>query len=316
MDKVSIIVPVYGVERFLPQCIESLINQTYEDLEIILVDDGSKDNSGKICEEYAKTDNRIKVHHKTNGGLTSARNYGIEHASGEWIMHVDGDDWIEPNTIERLVEKAEKKNAEVVFCNFSFDYPDKGSILPHFYDWNKNGREGLVEYISTTWTCLCGSIQKKRLYDEHRLRSPEGINYCEDFHLIVRLCFFAGKMANVSKPLYHYRQQDSSIVHTLNKKTEADEQWVYADIIDFFKNHNVYDDFKRVMAWRSLKASQELALDIRSFDEFCAYNPDKKDYIIDCPFIGNKLKAIMWCLSHGLKPLASTIVNVRKLFGR
>lgn len=315
MENVSIIVPVYGVEQYISQCIESLIAQSYKNIEIILVDDGSKDRSGIICEEYAANDRRITVLHKQNGGLTSARNYGLERATGDWIMHVDGDDWIEPDAIEILLKKANETNADIVFADFWFDYPRK-HIASNFYDWNKQDNDGLKEYISTSWTCLSGSMQKKTLYDENNLKSPEGIDYCEDFHLIVRLCYFAKFIAKVPKPLYHYRQQENSIVHNLDKKTEADEQWAYADIINFFKQLGVYDSFKKSMAWRSLKATQELMLDTKTFNEFCSYNPDKKKYIFSCPFINSKLKIIAWCLTHRLRFVASGIIGMRNLFGR
>lgn len=313
--KISIIVPIYGIERYISQCIESLITQTYKNIEIILVDDGSKDRSGEICDEYAKNDNRIHVYHKSNGGLTSARNYGLERALGDWIMNVDGDDWIEPDAVERLLNEANKTNADIVFADFWFDYPDKQK-MECLFDWDEQEINGLNKYISTTWTCLWGSLQKKKLYIENNLRSPEGINYCEDFHLIVRLCYFAKRIAKVSLPLYHYRQQESSIMHNLNKKTEADEQFVYTDIINFFKQQGVYKEFKKSMAWRSLKASQELALDINSFDDFCSYNPDKKKYILSCPFIGIKLKIISWCLTHGMRSIATAIIRTRNLLGR
>lgn len=315
MDKVSIIVPIYGIEQYISQCIESLIAQTYKNIEIILVDDGSKDQSGDICEEYATKDDRIRVYHKQNGGLTSARNYGLERATGEWIMHVDGDDWIEPETVRLLLDKANKTNADIVFSDFWFDYSDQ-HVASNFYDWNKQGIEGLKEYIATPWTCLAGSLQKRNLYTANELKSPEGINFCEDFHLIVRLCYFAKRIAKISLPLYHYRQHNSSMIHNNCRKNGIDERRVYADIIGFFKQQGVYNKFKECMAWRSLNASEELALNTNTFVEFCNFNPDKKDFIMGCPEIGIKLKIIMWCITHGLQSVATVIVNARKLLGR
>lgn len=315
MDKVSVIVPVYGVEQYISQCIESLIAQTYKNIEIILVDDGSKDRSGSICDEYAVNDRRITVLHKQNGGLTSARNHGLQYATGEWIMHVDGDDWIEPDAIEILLKKANETNADIVFADFWFDYP-KRHIASNFYDWKRQGDDGLKEYISTSWTCLSGSMQKKSLYDENKLNSPEGIDYCEDFHLIVRLCYFAKIIVKVEQPLYHYRQHNSSMIHNNCKKNGIDERRVYADIIDFFKQQGVYNDFKECMAWRSLNASEDLALSTNTFAEFCNFNPDKKDFILRCPKIGIKLKIIMWCITHGLQSVATIIISTRKLLGR
>lgn len=315
MDKVSIIVPVYGIEQYISQCIESLIAQTYKNTEIILVDDGSKDRSGEICDEYAEKDDRIRVYHKQNGGLSSARNHGLQHATGEWIMHVDGDDWIEQDLLELLLNKAQETDADIAMADFSWDCPN-GIFPGHFYDWEKQGHEGLCNYIATTWTCLWGSIHRKTLYSDYGISSPKDIKYCEDFHLMVRLCFFAKKIVKVSKPLYHYRQRESSIMHNLNKTTEADERWVYSDTIRFFKEQGYYENFKKVMAWRSLKASQEMALDINTFDSLRSYNPDIKDYILDCPFINTKLKIIIWCLTHNCDWLSKSIIMARTLLKR
>lgn len=101
--KISIIVPIYKIERYLRQCIESILAQTFTDFELLLIDDGSPDECPTICDEYTKKDTRIRVFHKPNGGLTSARNYGLYNAKGEWIMHIDGDDWIEPHTLKNYI---------------------------------------------------------------------------------------------------------------------------------------------------------------------------------------------------------------------
>ena len=119
----SIIVPVYKVpERYLRKCIESTMAQTLKEIEILLVDDGSPDQCGEICESYAKQDSRIKVLHKKNGGLSSARNYGCKAATGKWIMFVDGDDWIEPDMCQTMYELGEKKNVQLVMCGIVKDY--------------------------------------------------------------------------------------------------------------------------------------------------------------------------------------------------
>lgn len=313
--KISVIVPVYNTEKWLQRCVDSILAQTFTNFELLLIDDGSIDNSGAICDEYAERDLRICVFHKPNGGVSSARNLGLDNAHGEWITFVDSDDWIEHDAVERLLDKAKETNADIIFSNFWFDFPGK-YVASNFYDWNKQGNDGLKEYISTSWTCLWGSIQKRELYIENNLKCPESINFCEDFHLIVRLCYYAKKIAKVILPLYHYRQQESSIIHNLDKRTESDEQYVYADIINFFKEQGVYNEFKKSMAWRSLKASQELMLDTKTFNEFCSYNPDKKKYIFGCPFINSKLKIIAWCLTHRLQFVASGFIGMRNLLGR
>ena len=114
---VSIIVPVYNVEKYLPKCVGSLINQTYKNVEIILVDDGSTDQSGNICDTYLEKDNRIVVLHKKNGGLSDARNFGIEHAKGDYYSFVDSDDYLKEKTIENLVDAAENNGCQISVCN-------------------------------------------------------------------------------------------------------------------------------------------------------------------------------------------------------
>ena len=121
---VSVIVPVFNVEKFLEKCVSSITNQTYKNLEILLVDDGSTDNSGTICDNFSKNDNRLKVFHKKNGGLSDARNYGIERATGSYIMFIDSDDWIENDTIELLLDKTIEEKSDIVVFGISKDYDD------------------------------------------------------------------------------------------------------------------------------------------------------------------------------------------------
>lgn len=117
-DLISIIVPVYKVENYLSKCLDSMICQTYKNIEIILVDDGSPDNSGKICDDYAKKDSRIKVIHKENGGLSDARNAGLKIATGKYIGFVDSDDYISVEMYEKLYNQAKKEDADIACCNY------------------------------------------------------------------------------------------------------------------------------------------------------------------------------------------------------
>ena len=312
MSAISIIVPIYNIEKFLPCCIDSVLAQTFTDWELILVDDGSKDSSGNICDAYAAKDERIRVIHKANGGLTSARNAGLAMASGEWIMHLDGDDWIEPDMLEGLIRRGEETGCDIVLGDFLFAYPDR-EVPYRLPDWDECKTSSLNRYITSVWTCVSGGIHKHSLYKEHQLQSPQGVTYCEDFHLIVRLCYFAHKVANVHRPFYHYRQQGGSVMHNLNKKTERDEQWVYQDIIRFFKEQGVYEDYRKTMCWRMLKSTQELVLERETWKDFLAMVPEKKHHIWDCPYINMKLKFNMWCLTHHLSWISRLMLNLRKL---
>ena len=312
MSAISIIVPIYNIEKFLPCCIESVLAQTFTEWELILVDDGSKDSSGVICDEYAAQDARIRVFHKENGGVSSARNLGLDNVRGEWITFVDADDWIESDMLELLLRKGEETGADIVMGDFLFAYPDR-DVPYRFPDWDDCKTTSLNRYITSVWTCVCGGIHRRSLYEEHQLQSPRGVTYCEDFHLIVRLCYFARKVVNVHRPFYHYRQQEGSVMHNLNKKMERDEQWIYQDIIRFFKEQGVYKDYRKTICWRMLKATQELVLDKSTWKAFQEMVPEKKHYIWDCPYINRKLKMNMWCLTHHLSWVSLLMLNLRKL---
>ena len=123
--KVSVIIPAYNVECFIEQCIDSILAQSFDDFELILVDDGSTDRSGVICDEYTNIDARVKVVHQPNAGLPAARKVGINIAQGDYVLFVDADDWVDPQHIESLVKKAEKDKADVVLCGFIYEYPRK-----------------------------------------------------------------------------------------------------------------------------------------------------------------------------------------------
>ena len=314
MSTVSIIVPVYKVEDYIRECLDSILAQTYPYFELILVDDGSPDNCGRICDDYAKGDNRIKVVHKVNGGISSARNAGLEVAKGEWIMHVDGDDWIEPDMIESLIEAAQITGADMVIGDFVKYGPSAGyNKLP---TWSSDKKKSMTNYIAYVMTTIWGSIAKRSLYADHSLKSPDGISYCEDFHLIVRLCHFANKIVNVHRPFYHYRYRTTSIMSNMNGKTEADEQWVYQDTIRFFKEQGVYEDYRKVMSWRVLKSAQELLLDPAGHKRFMELFNDGREFIFSCPFVNRKIKMLAWMLTHNLRPVVAVFDRMRSMIGR
>ena len=192
MLKVSVIVPVYKVEKYLDRCIKSIINQTYSDLEIILVDDGTPDKSGFMCDAYSEKDNRIQVIHKENGGLSSARNAGIKIAQGKYIGFVDSDDDVELNMFECMVEAAEKYNADFLMSDYIRIINDKEKVLV-----SKSLEEGLyekkdviekiypnlimgetVDYgpILSVWNC----IYKKKFLDKNKILFAEDVRWSED----------------------------------------------------------------------------------------------------------------------------------------
>lgn len=239
---VSVIIPVYKVEQYLPTCVESLINQTYKNLEIILVDDGSPDNCTKLCDEYAEKDNRVKVIHKENGGLSDARNAGIESAKGEWLVFVDSDDAIHPQMIEFLIKAVLQNNYQVATCGYKFIPQvwngDNDFVL---YSFEKTFTEScseksLIEYMKQTlWTTAWAKIYKKDLFDQ--IKYPVGRLH-EDEFTTYKVLYEAKKIYVIDLPFYFYRQRDSSIMANISEKNLNDTIDAYIERIDFFLNKN------------------------------------------------------------------------------
>lgn len=220
MDKISIIVPVYKVpENLLRQCIESLINQSFKNIEIILVDDGSPDNCGDICDEYAKKDNRIKVIHQKNRGLAGARNTGFFQANGKWITFVDGDDWIDRDTCLKAIE-ATDINTELVFWTRMKEYDNrsrecyfiKGVERKTYINYEcKELQENVLDFNSNISTAYAKLIKKdflvnnKIIHDEELRQGAEGIEFN------IRLFENLRNAVFINIPLYHYIYNDQSI---------------------------------------------------------------------------------------------------------
>jgi len=218
-ELISVIVPVYNVEKYIRKCIDSIIGQTYKNLEIIVVDDGSLDESGKICDEYAKKDNRIKVIHKENSGVSSARNIGIENSTGKWIAFVDSDDWIEKKYFEELLKVAVENDAEVVLCGYNRITVNK---IEKIYNSGEliedTSREFLIKTLNPqTGYGFCHmklykkSIIKNNLFDI-TLKVGEDALFNEKIALnITKACF-------LEKSLYNYRINSNSVVRKFDEE--------------------------------------------------------------------------------------------------
>ena len=246
---VSVIVPIYKVENYLARCVDSILAQTYKDLEIILVDDGSPDNSPSICDEYAKKDARIKVIHKVNGGLSSARNAGLDVAKGKYIAFVDSDDWVEPCFIETLVTALEETNADMSACKFC---RTKGDFAKReWFDTNVEVIEG--EKFTSIFTeksyagYACNKLFKNEIIQRNSLRYDEKIFNGEDFPFTTEYVFYANKVAYIKQDLYYYYFRETGIMNTISL-TERFVTILYAreKTLEFLAENapNVYDKCK------------------------------------------------------------------------
>ena len=184
-DLISVIVPVYNTEKYLDRCIQSVLAQTYTNWELLLIDDGSTDSSGTICDQYAAEDNRIRVFHKENGGVSSARNLGLDNAKGEWITFVDSDDWVEPSMLKELLAIALDNDADYVYCDLLFDF---GQYQKYYNaaTYASEHRTMLKNFIISTWSIICTSLVKAEIYNNHNLRFSQSYTYCEDFLFAVK----------------------------------------------------------------------------------------------------------------------------------
>lgn len=210
-ELVSVIVPVYGVGRYLRQCLDSVVGQTYGDLDVIVVDDGSLDAGGAICDEYAARDKRVRAYHTENRGLSAARNYGIARARGEYILLLDGDDWIEGSAVGVLVDAARAARADMVCCRRVVEWAT-GPEAPASADGTV-----VLEGDAVLRGLLVGGRVSDQAWDKlYRAELFEGVSYpeghvFEDISTTYRLVMRAGRVACVPDALYHYRVREESI---------------------------------------------------------------------------------------------------------
>ncbi|WP_443796468.1 glycosyltransferase family 2 protein [Dialister hominis] len=240
MSKISVIVPVYNVAPYLKKCVDSIINQTFTDIEIILVDDGSTDESGTICDQYAQKDSRVKVIHKSNGGLSDARNSGLEVCSGEYIGFVDSDDWISPDMYETLIHFAVKEDLDVAMCGVSDIWPDRIEGTPHFKpviltDVNDIISEILVNKHGGTCIPVWNRIYRSRIFKD--LKFEKG-RYYEDGYYLLRWIERTKRFGRISDRKYFYLHREGSITDVSKHNKRIDDfQKAYEDNFNYIKKH-------------------------------------------------------------------------------
>lgn len=232
---ISVIVPVYNVEDYLGKCISSILNQTLKNIEVILVNDGSKDKSGYICEEYKKKDDRIVVIHKENGGLSSARNAGLEIATGELVGFVDSDDWIEPDYFEILYDGIEKLNADISVMHLSniMSYEKIEFLSNKKKGWTLlNRHDALERFFSDDFIgySACNKLYRKSLFEG--IRYPEGV-LMEDKATTYKLIHKANSIIVNSSKKYHYYLRTDGIMQSEFHKKKFDLLQVHLEQIEF-----------------------------------------------------------------------------------
>ncbi|SDQ09766.1 glycosyltransferase family 2 protein [Virgibacillus salinus] len=268
MPKVSIIALIYNLEAYIPLCINSVLDQSFKDFELILINDGSTDNSGCICEEYAKKDERIMVVHKSNDGIAAARNTGIAHATGDYITFIDCDDYFHEQMVEILYKHITSNNADIAMCDYlpteeGQEEKRKNVILDYSVTTNTHiqALNGLYEKTHT-YVVPWNKLYKKGLFKD--VKYPSGYLYDDEF-TAHRLLYETNKIVYVHAPLYFYVIRNGSTTHSPMTAKKFDKIIALHDRADFFREKNLHNleekallDFTEYFFWYYLQSQIEL----------------------------------------------------------
>lgn len=246
---ISVIVPVYGVEKYLDRCVESVLNQTYKNFELLLVDDGSLDNCPRMCDEWAKKDERIKVFHKSNGGLSSARNYGLDRAKGDYIAFVDSDDFVHPDYLNLLYSAIMQANADIAICDFKrFTQESEIKVEKEeireiseydnyaIFKVDKNFPNGVYDLKKEV---LWNKLYKKELFSE--IKFPEGEIH-EDTATYYKFLYLSRKTVYINNALYFYYDNPVGTMGKLFTEKRLNEFFFFFEQADFFEKIALQDE--------------------------------------------------------------------------
>ena len=319
--QLSIIIPFYNVAPYIERCVRSVLDNIQQDWEVILVNDKTPDNTQEVWESVLATyPNEVRsqcriVKHETNKGIHLSRHDGFQMAKGEYVAFLDSDDWVEPQMYGTLLSVAKEKNADVVYCDFCFRYGNNARSSKSNMPLVKDDKvEYMKSYLAYSWQRVTHSIMRKSLIDGYDWSIMKGRMY-EDAHMSTCLYYKANNIVKVDAALCnYYMENENSLLHTQSEKSYEDECHANLALIDFFTKQGVIEQLEEVMSWRILKAKQEYALRTDMFNKFLNIYPVSRKYIMTCPFIGKKIKCIMWLLTHNMRWAAAAIVNVRTTF--
>lgn len=249
MKKISVIVPIYNVESYLSLCLDSLASQTISDIEVILVNDGSKDSSGDIAQEYAKKMPHIfKYVAKENGGLSDARNFGMQYVEGEYVAFVDSDDWVSPYMFEKLYKKAKDFNSDIVECQFDYVYGDlhKKAEIPRY-----NTLEGYMIYAyPNAWNKIYRAEWLRGL----NVKFPMGL-WHEDIEFFFKIIPFVNIVpVSIRESLYYYRQRSGSIMNTPDRRI-LDIHKIYSNLFEYYKQDKTLNKYNDVLEYKYVRTT-------------------------------------------------------------
>lgn len=317
----SIIVPVYNVESYLADCLDSILAQTFTDFEVLLVDDGSTDNSPSLCDRYAARDGRIRCFHKENGGHMSARQEGFKQARGAYVSFIDSDDWIDPAMYEQMCDAAKKYDVDVICCNYTAVTPQKridrrDVCKPGFYDRGKLEEQvfpimlfsGSFFHFGVS-PSLCNKLFRRTLFEKHLFRVPLSLRLGEDGLAVYPCLLEASSAFFFSESFYSYRSNTSSLTHTMNRGRLAENRLLF-DSYDRLIDTHAYPYMERQLfyyyAYQCLLTFPAIFRAEQGFHKAflaeCSYPPIRRAFhaVKISDICGLHNKAYVLCIRHRL----------------
>ena len=287
LPKISIIVPVYNAEKYLHRCIDSILTQTFGDFELLLIDDGSTDKSGRICDDYVSKDHRIRIFHKQNGGVASARELGIIQAVGKYSIHVDADDWIESNMLEEMYKKIYSEDFDILIADFYQEENGKRLYIKQTTDLTSS-TDILKDILQNR---LFGSLWHKmirhNLYKKYDVHFIKGIDYCEDVLVLVQLLQHPLNVGFIGKAFYHYDFSNlNSITRNYTLNTYYMRKGFVMKLIQLLP-----DTYTQIISNVALQVKKEAFLNkVLTKKEFCSFMPESLLKIIHSDVLGRRIK--------------------------
>jgi len=311
---VSVIMPAYNAEAYVAKAIESILLQSLSDWELIIIDDGSTDKTASILDGYANKDARIKVIHQINHGVGFSRQLGINKAMGKFCIHVDADDWVEPDYLRLLVSKAEAEDADMVWCDA---YVNESAV------WSMKCKEDSAWMIREIlnrrlWGTLWNRLFKTSICQQKDIAFP-ACTYWEDVAFVIQCLTKCNKICHISVPLYHYRQVETSLLHVAAQKDISKDYRIVADCLDaFMSKNNLIEKFGFELRGLKLYAIRDFIDDVRfkDYDKFVQTYPDAIEHIWEYKDYPIRLKVCSWLIQHHLRLFCPFVCKLDALLRR
>lgn len=314
MTAISVIVPIFNMEKLMPRCIDSILCQTFSDFEILLVDDGSTDKSSRICDEYALKDNRVRVYHKPNGGLSDARNFGLANATGEYTIFFDPDDWVEKDCLEALYAKALETDADVVMCDIFYNdkYQQKYGNLSPTSCRHRDILKDLI--VGKVHGYTVNKLVRRKCYLDFDLSYPVGIYGCEDQYVMCSLYMHDIKTAYINQAYYHYYFKTDSLSRTYNDATLKNDIICRDLFVMLLKDTDLESLVFQVKSSAIVSRAFLFGRNVYSSKEFSRTFMPYKEYLMGSPFELSLYRLSLTGMYHFTRDLYGFLFSMKQLY--